>query len=91
MGLLIVHHRVKSFSTWRAGFDRHASTREAAGLTNGQVFQSSDDPNDVIILLEMADLCRARDFVMSEGSWTAMLGAGVIDMPMFHFLTGPAV
>lgn len=66
MGLMVVHHRVNDFGAWKRLFDEHAPVREAAGLTDGRVYQTVDDPNDVVILLDMADVGKAKTFANSE-------------------------
>jgi hypothetical protein len=81
MGLMVVHHRVKDFRAWKRLFDGHAPVREAAGLTDGRVYQTVDDPNDVVILLDMADVGKAKAFANSEDLKVAMQRAGVIDAP----------
>ena len=69
--------------------DEHAPAREAAGLTDGRVYQTVDDPNDVVILLDMADVGKAKAFANSEDLKAAMQRAGVIDAPTLHLLEGP--
>jgi hypothetical protein len=52
-----------------------------------RLYQTVDDPNDVVILLDMADFGKAKAFANSE----AMQRAGVIDAPTLHLLEGPIV
>ena len=59
------------------------------GLTDGRVYQTVDDPNDVVILLDMADVGKAKAFANSEDLKAAMQRAGVIDAPTLHLLQGP--
>jgi hypothetical protein len=65
LGMLVIRHKVKDYSTWRPEFDRHASTQRSAGLTNPRVFHSSDDPNEVVIFFTTNDTAKAKDFVAS--------------------------
>ncbi len=90
MPLAIIHHKVRDFAVWKSAFDEHASTQTAAGMTNGRVFQSADDPNAVTILFDVADIARAKEFVGSADLKSAMEGAGVVSAPSFHYLEGPA-
>jgi hypothetical protein len=53
------------------------------------VYQTVDDPNDVVILLDMADVGKAKAFANSEDLKVAMQRAGVIDTPTLHLLQGP--
>jgi hypothetical protein len=43
---LTIHHKVKDYTAWRKGYDDHEKARHAAGITNGRVFRSAEDPND---------------------------------------------
>ena len=86
MGLMIIHHKVKDFAAWKQIYDAHEPTRLDAGLSNGRVFQSVDDGNDLVILFDMADVQRARDFAASEDLRKTMAGAGVLGPPTLHFL-----
>ena len=42
---LTVHFKVKDFNTWRTSYNGHEKDRASAGITNGRVFRSPDDPN----------------------------------------------
>jgi hypothetical protein len=44
---LTIHRKVKDYAAWRKGYDDHEKARHAAGVTNGKVFRSAEDPNDV--------------------------------------------
>lgn len=57
---LLIHHKVTDYRTWRAGYDGQEKSRVAAGVTNGRVFRGAEDPNDVVILQDVADMGRAR-------------------------------
>ncbi len=90
MGLMVIRHKVRNFATWKPAFDAQASAHESAGLTNGRVYRSCDDPKEVIVLLDMADVETARAFTESADLHAAMEQAGVVGMPALHFLDGPA-
>ena len=86
MGMLIIRLKVKDYSEWRPGFDRHTKAQKSAGLTNPRVFRSSDDKNEVVILFDTDDTKRAKDFVASPDLKEAMAKAGVANSPTFYFL-----
>jgi len=86
MGMLIIRHKVKDYSEWRPGFDRHARAQKSTGLTNPRVFRSSDDKNEVIILFDTDDTERAKNFVASPDLKETMAKAGVVDSPTLYFL-----
>lgn len=82
----LVRHKVADYSTWKPVFDEHASARREVGSKGGYVFRSADDPNEVIILIEVADLERAREFAESDDLRETMERAGVTDQPDVYFL-----
>jgi hypothetical protein len=85
MSTLIIHHHVRNYEAWRPAFDQHEPERTSAGLTKGRVFRAADDPNDLVILLDVADKKRARAFADSDDLKTAMQGAGVEGRPEMYF------
>jgi hypothetical protein len=82
---LSIHHKVKDYATWRKGYDDHEKSRLSAGVTNGRVFRAADDPNDVVIVLDAADIEKARAWLGAEELKTAMHKAGVIGSPSIRF------
>ncbi len=86
MATLLVRHRVRDFERWKQVFDAQAPERAAAGSLGGRVFRDGDDPEDVVIVLEWADLDRARDFAEREDLQETMERAGVMGEPDFLFL-----
>lgn len=87
MAYLLVHHNVQDFAKWKPVFDEHGPVRkEQASSQGGYVFQSTDDPNELIILLEVSDLQKARAFVESDDLRQIMERGGVVTQPHIHFL-----
>jgi hypothetical protein len=78
---LTIHHKVKDYAAWRKGYDDHEKARHAAGVTNGRVFRSAEDPNDVLILQDVADMAKARTWLGGDELKAAMTKAGVIGSP----------
>jgi hypothetical protein len=65
------------------------NTRAAAalrGMTNGRVFQSPNDPNDVVILQDVADVSKARTWLASDEMKMVMAKSGVLGTPSIRFL-----
>ncbi len=69
---LIVQFTTGGFDAWKADYDAHAETRDAAGLTMLQMWRDADDPNRVAVLYEAHDRARANQWVKTE---TALRGA----------------
>ncbi len=82
---LAIHYKVKDYPTWRKAYDEHEKSCVAAGTANGEVFRGAEDPNDVLILQDVADMGRARAWLMREDLKAAMHRAGVIGPTSFHF------
>jgi hypothetical protein len=82
---LTIHFKVKDYATWRTGYDGNEKSRTSAGITNGRVFRSAADPNDVVILQDVADVPKARSWFGSEDLKAAMQKSGVIGSPSIRF------
>jgi hypothetical protein len=82
---LTIHHKVKDYATWRTGYNGHEKSRLSAGITNGRVFRSAEDPNDVVILQDVADVAKARTWLGSDDLKASMQKGGVIGSPNFRF------
>jgi hypothetical protein len=82
---LTVHLKVKDYATWRASYDGREKGRHAAGITNGRVFRGAEDPNDVVILQDVADVAKARSWLGSDDMKAAMQKSGVIGSPSIRF------
>ena len=82
---LTIHLKVKDYTTWRTGYDEREKSRVAAGITNGRVFRSANDPNDVVILQDVADVAKARTWLASDEMKAAMEKGGVVGSPNIRF------
>ncbi len=82
---LIIHHKVKDYAAWRTGYDGHEKSRLSAGVTNGRVFRSAEDPKDVVVLQDVGDVAKARAWLGSDDLKTAMQKSGVIGSPSIRF------
>ena len=82
---LTVHIKVKDYATWRTAYDGHEKSRLSAGITNGRVFRSAEDPNDVVILQDVADVAKARTWLGSDDMKAAMEKGGVVGSPNVRF------
>jgi hypothetical protein len=85
---LTVHFKVKDFNAWRTSYNGHEKDRASAGITNGKVFRSADDSNDVVILADVADASKARTWYGSSEMKSLMEKSGVIGSPSIRFAAG---
>jgi hypothetical protein len=82
---LTVHFKVKDFNAWRTSYNGHEKNRTSAGITNGRVFRSADDQNDVVILQDVADVAKARTWLGSDDLKAEMQKSGVLGSPSIRF------
>jgi hypothetical protein len=82
---MTIHFKVKDFTAWRTGYDSGEKSRLAAGVTNGRVFRRAEDPNDVVVLQDVADVAKARTWFGSDDLKAAMQKSGVIGSPSIRF------
>jgi heme-degrading monooxygenase HmoA len=86
MAKLIVHHKVKDYSTWRKVFDEDDKNRKQHGSTGFQVLKSASDPNDLTVIMDWPSVDAAKTFATSDSLKEAMKNAGVISQPEVTFL-----
>ena len=82
---LTIHLKVKDYATWRAGYDGGEKSRFSAGITNGRVFRNAQDPNDVVILQDVADVAKARSWLGSDEMKATLQKSGVVGTPSIRF------
>src|SRR5437660_10922018 len=73
---LTVHFKVKDYAAWRTGYDGRENSRLSAGITNGRVFRRAEDPNDVVVLQDVADMAKARAWFATDDQEAAMQKSG---------------
>ena len=86
MPYLMLKISVEDFAKWKDTFDRIEPERINAGSKGGYIFRNVDDQNQVVLILEMEDLDRAREFLGSPQSQQAMQEAGITGVPEILFL-----
>ena len=86
MAMLVVQHKVRDYAAWRPVFDAHETSRRGAGITNGRVYRRAEDPNDLVLLFDVADVAKARTWAQGEDLQQAMQNAGVLGAPAIDFV-----
>jgi heme-degrading monooxygenase HmoA len=86
MRYLLVRQKVAEFDRWKSAYDAHLPSRQMAGLKEQHLLRNIDEPGEVLILFEVEDLQKAREFVDSADLRTAMEKAGVVDKPDIYHL-----
>jgi hypothetical protein len=78
---LTIHFKVKDFNSWETSYNGNQTNRASAGITKSRVFRSSDDPNDVLLLQDVADVAKARTWYGSREMKAVMEKSGVVGSP----------
>ncbi len=86
MPALLIRHRVADYPAWKLAFDEERLTRWSNGCRGGQVFRNTDDPGELVILLEWDDVVRARLYSQSDEFLELLKWAGVADDPSVWIL-----
>ena len=86
MPYMLIRHKVMDYAKWKPIYDQHATTRKAKGSKGAHLFRNTDNPNELVILIEWDNLSNARSFAQSEDLVKTMQKAGVSDKPDIYFL-----
>ena len=86
MTYLLGRSAVEDFDARKSNFDANDAYRTDHGQRGFQVFQSADDPNEVVVLFEWDDRENARA-LFDSAEWQERLAkAGVKGKPDLSFL-----
>ena len=78
---MTIHFKVKDFNAWQTSYNGNEKNRTAAGITKSKVFRSTDDPNDVLLLQDVADVSKARTWYGSSEMKAVLEKSGVVGRP----------
>jgi hypothetical protein len=81
MSTIIVRHTVKDFDVWKPYYDEHAATRMRHGIRDDGVYHGASDSRNVVLIFQVDDYERAREFFDSDDLRETMQKAGVISAP----------
>jgi hypothetical protein len=85
---VIVQHHVADYDTWYPVFVEHGAVRRQHGATGHTINRGTDDPNNIVIVNEFADLEGARGFATDPSLPDVMHRAGVDSAPQIWFVNG---
>lgn len=83
---VLVRHKVSDYTRWKEAFDAHLNTRMHAGETGVRLFQSVDDPREVVVMSDWDSLEQARKFINSDDLKQTMQKAGVVGAPDVQYI-----
>ena len=88
MPYTITFLKLRDYAEWKSGFDveQGAAMRKDSGMKSYQIYQTEQNPNEVIIFCEWDNLDDARKFMQSEELQKANQQSGVIEMGDVYFL-----
>jgi heme-degrading monooxygenase HmoA len=72
---------VEDYGTFRKTFDGAEEMRKAAGAIGSAVYQSVDDPNEIVVQVEFPTADAAKAFSTSQGLRDAMQRGGLKEPP----------
>jgi hypothetical protein len=63
MTILRIEHAISDFTIWQRAFGRFAAARAAAGVRGENIWRPVDDPNYVLVDLDLPDKPSATSFL----------------------------
>lgn len=82
MPQIIVHQKVKNFQAWKAIFDASEGLRRTNGEQSCKVFRSTENPNEITLLMEWEDIRKLVQYSQNEQFQAAAKKAGVLTKPV---------
>jgi hypothetical protein len=82
---MFVRHQVADYAKWRQVYDDFKPTQKKLGVTAEAVYRADDNPNDVTVTHEFANLDTAQKFAASDELHAAMSQASVVGEPSIWF------
>lgn len=73
----------EDFDVWIAEHDGQREARSEYGITDGPVYRDSDDPNTVLIHLDVEDAERARGWFQDDRFKAAVGRAGKVSREVY--------
>ena len=86
MAHMMIHHQVADYAAWKVAFDEHDATRREYGGGDYMLFNSVDNPNEVVVVFEWDSMDNARAFSESAELREAMQQAGVTGPPTVVYM-----
>jgi hypothetical protein len=87
--VLEISHKVKDYDKWRPAFNADSVARKAAGMEDIVVGRKVDNQNDLMVVLKVSDVQKAKDFAADPRLKDVMDKNGVISKPeasYFHVI-----
>jgi hypothetical protein len=85
MTKMYVRHTVSDFAKWKSIFDNHEVTRRKFGARKSEAFNNSQNPNEVLAVIEWENKEQAGKFLRESDVQEIMLNGGVINTPEISY------
>jgi len=87
MTTIFLKHTVEDYDSWKAGFDDHATTREAYGSPEDyRLFRVAENPNEIVMVGEWESAEAFQRFMEESDVKEKMGELGVISEPEVYIL-----
>jgi hypothetical protein len=83
---MYVRHNVADFSKWKPVYDEHEAARKQFGCKKADVFTNTQNPNEVIAVLEWENKDQALQFGASPSLKEVLQRSGVVSVPEVSFV-----
>ncbi len=82
---MVVIHKVKDFSKWKPSYEEHDSMRLANGIHSYSIGRGTVDSSQVIVIVKVDDMDKAKAFSKDPSLKAAMQKGGVTGAPKIMF------
>jgi hypothetical protein len=88
MAILAIELTLADYAAWKSIFDtRQQSRKDKIGVIFEHVYRSTDNPNEILLWLDVFDAAKTRDEIASDGVRKTMREAGVVGAPKIHAIS----
>ncbi len=86
MTFVLVKARIEDYAKFRTVFDGLAPRRKEFTSKDARVFRNSSNPNEVVILMDLDDVEKARQYLQSDELRQSQQRAGTLGPPEVSYL-----
>jgi hypothetical protein len=86
MTFVMVLHHVEDYGRWKLVFDEDGEVRKDKGSKGASIYKNNDDPNHLVVITELENIEKAKNFAESKDLKNTMVKAGVIGRPAVFYL-----
>ena len=81
MATLILNHKVKDFTSWKALYDSDKERRSGAGMVELAVGEKAGEPGNVFVIWQLEDVSIVEKMLSDPELQARMAEGGVISKP----------